>query len=413
MRDDLSLFVAHYSRNHQVTPGYVKRLLALLDEPEELNDLLTSTKDAELCEHIGYLCDSRSRESQALASFISVKHMTALRKYYAAWQKQGINFDQYINPFYRFEKISNSQGRESMLAFPYHDKQDFTVNPKLLAQLDLASCPETTPEGKAVWLYTKLCNLLKYDERNFYRQKRDNANGDAFKSFDLVGAVTTDTPTTCFNFSRIAVKLLNQIKGVNATLIALGTNFGHFRFGFYTDKVSVDAEPLTPINGYNDLARVKLGIPPSGLRAIYGEALMQELVEQVAVPMVNENKQDLQAYLQALRAIPSDEKHIQIDIKELLAELKGSGVDGASTVQLLINMNRQFAQRPYKLARVGKVSDNGVLPQLLVREDDNISQIDLDDLSIAPLPKQELTTALSNATMIYVDGREDLGGLEK
>lgn len=396
------LFVAYYSRTAQVEPKYATRLLMLLENPSQLRYLLTSAKDPELTKHVAQVCDDRVPNEKVLREILGAERMTALRKTYVELQKQGVNFDQYINPFYHFEIIRDSQGNAAMFAHPYQDDADFEINPQLLQQLDLAACHETTPEAQAVWVYTKLCNVLQYDEGYFYSQRRGHPNDDPFASFDLVERVTADTPTTCFNFSRIAVKLLNQIKGVHATIIAEGSNRGHFRFGFYTDRVSVDAEAVSDIDGFSDMARVKLGIPPVGLRAIYGAELVQKLITQTAEPLLQANKQGLHEYRRILQKIPAAAEPVQIDIKELLAEFRAGGIDGSSAVQVLMDMNRQFAQRPYLLARVGKVVENEVFPELLVRGDNGLLQIDLNDLTATPLSGQELGDAIRNATMIPV-----------
>ena len=281
----------------------------------------------------------------------------------------------------------------------YQDQKDFTINPQLLTALALPSCPETTPEGQALWVYTKMCNLLNYDESYFYGSK-DNPNNSPLKSFDVVEQVVPGTFVTCYNFSRLAVKLLNQIAGVNATIIAEGTAMGHFRLGFYTDRVSVDLEPINTLDGYNDLARVKLGVLPAGLKVIYGEKLIERLLQKTVAPLVAANKQDLQVYLQTLRTIPADEEPVQIDFAELLTQCKAHGIDGATLVQLLYNMNRNFVQSPYDLARIGAVSADGVLPRLLIRQEDDLTEIDLQNLTMKPLALQDLQHALATQTMV-------------
>lgn len=407
------LFVAYYSRTAKIKPEDATRLLVLLEQPQLLSNMLKKGDNAALKTHIGYICDRRLPDSRAFAQIFGAARMADIRENYESLKQQGINFDRYINPFYTFEKVQYAPGKNSILARAYRDKTDFTINPQLLAQLDLASCHETTPEAKAIWLYTKLCATMQYDEGYFYRERRVDPNDDPLASLQVAAKVTADTPVTCFNFARLAVKLLNQIKGVEATLIALGSNLGHFRFGFYTDKISVDAEPINPVNGYNDLARAKLGIPPLGLTAIYGAELLEKLVAQTATPLLTAHKQDLQTYLQVLQTLPSDEPEPQIDLKELLAALKANGVDGASVIQVLINLNRHFAQPPYELARAGAREAQGITPKLLVRNRNLISQIDLKDLSMTPVPNAMVAWNLAHDKLFYADEQHTLGGLEK
>ena len=397
------LFIAYYVQTAEIDVLSATHLWELLENPQALNEMVLSKKDAETIKHVGKICDSRMPNRKTLIGVLGVERMAALSQNYAYLKQQGVNFDLYINPYYRFQEFKSEFDVEPTIARIYQDKKDFQINPKLLKELDLASCQETTPERRAIWLYTRLCDVLKYDEGYFYSQNRKHPNDDPYASFDIVEQVTADTPTTCFNFSRVAVKLLNQIEGVHASIIASGTNLGHFRFGFYTDQISVDAEPTRAINGYNDMSRVKLGIPPVRLNAIYGKELVQQIINETVEPMLAVNKKSVREYMQVLQTISADTKHEQINVKALLSEFKANGIDGATTLQVLYAMNHQFAQKPYDLARAGKVADDGVLPQLVLREGDQFSQIDLTNLSIKPLAQQDLNTEFAREKMVGVD----------
>ena len=309
--------------------------------------------------------------------------------------------------FYRFDPLRDRTGRLTDYHYRFDDERDFDVNPRLIKQLALDSCPETTPEGKALWLYLRLCQVLKYDEGNYYRDYRHNPNDDPYDSLRVAGQVTAETPVTCFNFSRIAVKLLNQIPGVTALLIAFGKNKGHFRFGFYTDHVSVDAEPTTPKNHYNDLARVKLGIKPQGLVVFNGYETMRQVADRVVPAMLDKVKPGIRQYLQILRQMPAMVEQPQIKIDHLVAGLKQQGIDGATTVQLLFDMNKKFVQPPYQFARTGILENTGeVQPQLLVRENQTINRIDLSQMDVAPLAVAVYEAAVRRGELIYADGDE-------
>lgn len=308
--------------------------------------------------------------------------------------------------FYRFDPIRNRNGQVSPFQRRFEDEKDFAVNPRLLEQLALDTCPETTPEGKALWLYLRLCQVLKYDEGNFYRDYRYNPNDYPYDSLKVAGSITAETPVTCFNFSRIAVKLLNQIKGVHALMIAVGTNSGHFRFGYYTDKVSVDAEPITPQNHYNDIARVKLGIRPQGLVIFNGYETMCELADRIVPPMLAESQQGLHSYLEVLHSLPQASSKNQIKIEDLVEALKQQGIDGATLVQLLFNMNKQFRQPPYQFARTGLFTAFGdVQPQLLVRSGQKLERIALDTLTVSQLPTKTYETMVRRGELIYTDDK--------
>lgn len=323
------------------------------------------------------------------------------------------------NDFYRFNPVQNRSGAVSCFHKRYEDEQDFEINAQLLQEIKFEECTESTPEGKALWLYVRLCQLLKYDEGYFFKDQRQHPNDDPYKSFDIVQNVTAETPVTCFNFSRIAVKLLNQIAGVNALMISVGGNKGHFRFGYYTDKVSVDAEPTTPTNHYNDLARIKLGIKPQGLMVFEGKEIMQELENRIVTPMLLKTEKGLHEYIDLVHALEKERLgEPQFKINYLVEELKQQGVDGATTTQLLIDMNRKFVQTPYRLSRMGINSNvgtkNKIIPQLLVREKqrETTTLIDLYEMNATSISQDDCMNMIHDGKLVYSDQTHATGNPE-
>ncbi len=306
--------------------------------------------------------------------------------------------------FYRFDPVRTRDGAVSKFHRAYVDDEDFTVSPRLMQQLGWDTCPETTPEGKALWLYFRLCQLLKYDEGYYYSDFRHNPNDFPFGSLAVAGKVTAETPITCFNFSRIAVKLLNQIEGVHALMIAVGSNLGHFRFGYYTDKVSVDAEPTSPHNHYNDMTRVKLGIEPQGLKVFNGKFIMEQLMERIAPQMLVQPQPGIQQYLDIIQAeykIPATTK---VDLRHLMHELKTEGMDGSSVVQFLLDMNRHFAQPPYVFMRAATVDSTddyrNLQSHLFVREKQKIFKINLQTLDLEELVGADYQQMVENGKLV-------------
>ena len=309
-----------------------------------------------------------------------------------------------VEKIYRFNPVGDRDGQPSPYHHEYHDQQDFVVNENLLQQIGWENCQEKTPEGRALWLYMRLCQLFKYDEGIFFSDHRQHPNDDPYKSFAIAGQTTAETPTTCFNFSRIAVKLLNQIEGVHALMITVGSNDGHFRFGYYTDKVTVDAEPTSPKHHYNDMARVKLGIAPQGLNVLYGQDLMQELEKRIVPKMLPHLTPDLEEELAWLR----DEKQLppveQVKIKPLIDHLRQNNIDGATTLQVLFDLNRRYEKPPYKLLRAGFVrGENKIDPQLLLRKDNRLARIDLASVELSNLPVPVFDMGFTYGDIVYAN----------
>lgn len=304
---------------------------------------------------------------------------------------------------YRFNPVGDRDGNPSKYHKLYRDWEEFTVNPVLLQQLQVQDCHENTPEGKAIWLYLRLCQLLKFDEKCFFADVQHNPNCDLEDSFKIVGKVTAETPVSCYNFTRIATKLLNQIEGVHAVMIVVGKIRGHLRFGFYTDKISVDCEPTTTINHFNDLARMKLGMMPQGLRFLHGKWLQADLIQRIAGPMLAE-KRDLQQYLHKLPSVPVKAQFAQLPTTVKM--FRKHGVDGNSALQALLDLNRECGEVGYQLLRVGQLSAGELQPQLLVRSWQDLRRIDLNQMQMHNLTADELLDNLHWGKWVYVDENE-------
>jgi len=287
------------------------------------------------------------------------------------------------------------------------DEKDFQINPTLLKQIDFENrCHETTPEGKALWLYVRLCQLLKYDERYFYHDTCYNLNANYDKSFNLVEKVTANTPTTCFNFSRIAVKLSNQIPGVQANILSVG-ELGHFRYKFQTDNVAVVAEATTPNQHFTDMGRAKLGLKLQGLQIEQGQEKVLELMQSLTNKMLLSTRRNLREYIGCLQQLHDVPKDPQIEIEPLVAVSKKYGVDGNSLVQMLLSINHQFPRPPYRLMRLGIKDENKqIMPQLLVREDKILKRIDLTDMRVFPFQAAEYFGAMKYGMMAHTDNYE-------
>lgn len=312
------------------------------------------------------------------------------------------------NSVYRFNPVGDRDGKASPYHKAFEDNQDFTINPLLMKEIGFEKCHETTPEGKALWLYMRLCLLLKYDEGIFFSEHRSHPNDDARQSFKIVSEVTAETPTTCFNFARIAVKLLNQIQGVHALMITVGYNDGHFRFGYYTDKVTVDAEPSSPHHHYNDMARVKLGLAPTGLNVLHGTELMQDLEQRIVPQMLPKLTPDLREQLAWLYDETKLPQPDQIKIKPLIEGMRKNGIDGATALQVLIDLNKHYEQKPYKFLRAGMIHTPGVVePQLLVRKYNRLARLDLTEMELSDLPIPVFDKTFTRGEMVYANEEID------
>ena len=179
------------------------------------------------------------------------------------------NMDRILVPMYEFRDYMGEKGPSDKI-LRKEDEPDWTINEELFKYVFGEMPYDFTLEEKIMYIYCKLCSILSYDDRYFYREQlKDDTFSSAFSKEELEG-IKPGSKITCWSFSRVFAKCINELKGdVEGVVVLEGGSTGHYLTGFYTDKISAMADAVNVvIGGTNDLMRAKNGIDFAGIHAI-------------------------------------------------------------------------------------------------------------------------------------------------
>ena len=156
------------------------------------------------------------------------------------------NMDRYTMPNYEFRANSSNILNHEIRNTRIEEEPEWELNAELKQAIYEDVPDDLSLEEKAIYIYVKLCKILKYDSTYDYRDRIPDKNkfiSDFSK--EHMESITPDTPISCYDFSRIFTKFISELKGdIEAVIIVEGANEGHFKTGFYTNRVSAKLEAV-------------------------------------------------------------------------------------------------------------------------------------------------------------------------
>lgn len=171
------------------------------------------------------------------------------------------NIEEYKDKIIELFKIYEPQVQEETKKLKYSFDKDYVddqvsilddepkwkLNEDIKAKI-LEDMPDKmTPEEKAVYIYNKMCQIFTYDEGYVYRDKEQGSkiNYTAQFSKEHLEALTSDSRITCYDFSRIYKRIIDEInEPMMAVILKQGVNSGHFYIGFATEKCQATLEAI-------------------------------------------------------------------------------------------------------------------------------------------------------------------------
>ena len=76
-----------------------------------------------------------------------------------------------------------------------------------------------------MYVYVKLCTILEYDEEYMYRNKDISLKFESTFLREHLEKIVPKSKVTCFDFSRIYAKLINELDvDIEAVIISEGAN---------------------------------------------------------------------------------------------------------------------------------------------------------------------------------------------
>lgn len=249
--------------------------------------------------------------------------------------------------FYNFSEVPAKQTIfDKIIRKDDKNEHPWTLHPDLQKAVYDGSLPDYSLEEQALHFYSKLCQMFSYDEGYFYNDKlKTGPRYSSVFSKEHLESIVPGSKVTCWDFSRIFTKLVNQLNGnIEAVIISRGMDGGHFLSGFYTDKVSLMLEPINKQkDGLNDFMKVKTGLTIGGVTIISDkDNIIPHAIDRVALQVIGKEPATVEDYLNQLNSLPLNTVPHNLVLKlrtfiEILKIQKLLGNDATQAFMALLN----------------------------------------------------------------------------
>lgn len=334
------------------------------------------------------------------------------------------NMDRILVPMYEFRDYRGKKGPSDKI-LRKEDEPDWTINEKLYKYVFGEMPDDFTLEEKIMYIYCKLCSVLSYDDRYFFREQLEDDTFSSVFSKEELERIKLGSKITCWSFSRVFAKFINELKGdVEGVVVLEGGSTGHYLTGFYTDKISAMADAVNVvIGGTNDLMRAKNGIDFAGIHAISDRNGVLEMALNKVYPLVlSKDPVSLGIYLELLNQMPREKipDDIEGKLKVFLKYLKDRQVFGSEAIQTFnIFRDTRFFGENLEVAFAGEKEnlsneDTGFKRITLIRsrkDESKIYLVDTQQLDLSIHSDQEIIDKLNTGELVYERRERRLEGI--
>lgn len=441
---NLTEFKKYYQKKYNVSYELISKLFEIVQNPEVLMKFMTYEENKEMFSINGKTVELKDylknfgrifgspNPSQIVnnENCISLDfYIDSLEEYKNNFRKinKRYNLDRYTNPKYEFKEMAIWDDATDEV-IRKGDEPDWQINEELYKCIYDTMPTNLTIEEEAMYIYCKLCKVLKYDQGYYYRNKtKDNKKYSSKFDKENLERIKPESKITCYDFTRIFVKFINGIDGdIEAVIISRGINKGHFLTGFYTDKISL---MLEPINGRtlvtNDLAKAKNGIEFEGIQIISDRENIVPVALKKAYQIVyKEKSMDIDYYVGMLQQLPKPNKiNFEEKMNKFIKMLKEKGIEGNEAVQYFVllryidyfgdNIQKSFVGE--KIQKDGKTDyERKVLIRTKSEEKENIFYIfDPNSISYKRTDAEDVRKKLKDGKYVYENEKQKMEDLEK
>lgn len=340
-----------------------------------------------------------------------------------------INMDRYINPTYEFKKFTTLK-RISNTIIRKDEAPNWTINKELHQTVFQDMPKDFSLEEQAMYIYSKLCKELSYDEGYIFREHLDDGKYDSTFSQEHLENIQPGSKVTCWDFSRICSKMINELEGdIEAVIIAEGENYGHFLVGFYTDKVSAMLEAINATSdGTNDLMKAKNGIKLEGIEIVSDRnSIIEKVMEKVYPQVLGKSQSSIQEYLQELNNLPREEipDNLEIKLQSFLDIMKENNISGNEATQTFRAFYHSgFFGEQLDCAFLGKEEnqdgEKSYKRMALIRSKNEFQEksdasclylMDSNSLELFTCTSQEIIDKLNSGEFIYENEKHQMPGI--
>lgn len=415
--------------NYGINENDFDRAFEILEDDSKFEEFIESNSDKKsilkiYAQIFGRVLSNEEFANENLDEF-NIKNMDKYKEKYLQLYEL-YNMERYANPAYEFRIFTFGSPLTEFNVKRKEDEPDWKINPDLYEFVYKDIPRNLSIEEKAIYVYGKLCEGLRYDQGYFYRAQmpREDRTYEEDFSKERLEKLIPGSKITCFDFSRVFAKFLNEMDGdIEAVIILLGVNKGHSLVGFYTDNVSVMADAIREREGKtNDLFRVKNGMEIEGVRAISDrKGILKTTIKKVS-KLLNLRGQGIQSYISELERLPKEliPNNMEAKFSSFIQMLESNDIKGNEAVQsfLAIASLGFFGRDISKVFLGEKIEENGkqVFKRLVAiqngesRKNNMVYLFDSEEMNLGKMSKEELGKKIETGEYTYESGNYVLGG---
>lgn len=447
---DLSSFKTLYSRKTDVNPMLLDKIFEILSSDDMLSKFFDYSNNSEsfaidgqeisrseYLKHLGQIFGNKDTNGNlsnrnSISSDFFISDLEEFKNRYSQIFEE-INIDRYVNPTYTFSRGPNIT--DSVIRDGEEPHWEMTQE---IYEAIFSDMPQNLSlEEQAMYIYCKMCTIFSYDEGYMYKDKLSKVNYESTFSKEHLENLMPGDKITCYDFSRMYVKLLNELDGdITAVMILEGANEGHALAGFYTENVSATVEAINVASdkdSTNDLMKAKNGIKLKGVKTISDrEGIIEQAIDKVYSQILGKQPQSIKEYIQELKSLPPKQdvpNDIVLKLQALLETMKSNHIFGNEFAQTLwgIGKTNYFGDTKLERAYLGELQreDDGsekykrhiLLRQLKQKKTEDSSRevylIDTDTLDLTTCSEENIIAKLNSGELIYESEKHKLPGIDK
>lgn len=447
---DLSSFKTLYSRKTDVNPMLLDKIFEILSSDDMLSKFFDYSNNSEsfaidgqeisrseYLKHLGQIFGNKDTNGNlsnrnSISSDFFISDLEEFKNRYSQIFEE-INIDRYVNPTYTFSRGPNIT--DSVIRDGEEPHWEMTQE---IYEAIFSDMPQNLSlEEQAMYIYCKMCTIFSYDEGYMYKDKLSKVNYESTFSKEHLENLMPGDKITCYDFSRMYVKLLNELDGdITAVMILEGANEGHALAGFYTENVSATVEAINVASdkdSTNDLMKAKNGIKLKGVKTISDrEGIIEQAIDKVYSQILGKQPQSIKEYIQELKSLPPKQdvpNDIVLKLQALLETMKSNHIFGNEFAQTLwgIGKTNYFGDTKLERAYLGELQreDDGsekykrhiLLRQPKQKKTEDSSRevylIDTDTLDLTTCSEENIIAKLNSGELIYESEKHKLPGIDK
>lgn len=447
---DLASFKTSYSSQKDIDPMLLDKIFEILSNDDMLArflDYSNNTKEfsingkeipiSEYLKHLGQLFGNKDKDGNLsnknrISTDFFIPNLGELKRRYSQIFDE-INIDRYVNPSYTFStgpEITDTVIRNG-------EEPSWEIAPEIHEEI-FADMPQNLSlEEQAMYIYCKMCSVFSYDEGYLYRDKLNKVNYESKFSKEHLEGLMPGDKITCYDFSRMYAKLINELNGdITAVMILEGANEGHALAGFYTENVSATVEAINVASdkdSTNDLMKAKNGIILKGIKTISDRAgIIEQAIDKVYPQILGKQPKSIKEYIQELKSIPQEQdvpNDVVLKLQSLLEVMKANNISGNEFAQTLwgVSKTKYFGDTKLEQAYLGELQkdENGserykrhiLLRQPMHKKSEDspreVYMIDTDTLDFITCSEEDIIAKLNSGELIYESEKHKLPGIDK